>query len=67
MGKTGTTHLHGRRLDGAGEVLAMDSIGRGFLLPSVVENGEGHIHGRRVEEESLVAVTGKKKLHGRDD
>jgi hypothetical protein len=61
MGKTGTTCLHGCQLDGAGEVLAMDSRGRGFLLLSDMENREGRIHGRRAEGESLVAVTGKKK------
>jgi hypothetical protein len=39
----------------------MDSRGRGFLLLSDMENREGRIHGRRAEEESLVAVTRKKK------
>jgi hypothetical protein len=60
-GETWTTCLHGCQLDGAGEVLAMDSRGRGFLLLSDMENREGRIHGRRAEEESLVAVTRKKK------
>jgi hypothetical protein len=66
MGKIGTTCLHGCRLDGAGEVLAIDSRGRGLLLLSAMENREGCLHGIRAEEEALVAVTGKKKLHGRD-
>jgi hypothetical protein len=40
MGKIGTTCLHGCRLEGAREVLAMDNRWRGFLLLSPMENRE---------------------------